>query len=98
MSDNENETTIARLKTLRDNSDGFKIAECDYDERGGGDFIGVRQSGKLMSDLGALKYTTAAIFLAKKLADDALNSGRYTRELKDVALKKYNSLKDVTLN
>ena len=98
MSDNENETTIARLKTLRDNSDGFKIAECDYDERGGGDFIGVRQSGKLMSDLGALKYTTAAIFLAKKLADDALNSGRYSRELREVALKKYNSLKDVTLN
>ena len=98
LSDNENEKTIERLKTLRDNSDGFKIAEYDFDDRGGGDFMGMRQSGKFMTDLGALKYTTAAIFLAKKLADDTLNAGTCSPELRKVAMDKYNSLKDVTLN
>ena len=98
LSDNENEKTIERLKTLRDNSDGFSIAEADYDERGGGDFMGTRQSGKLLSNLGGLKYSTASIFLAKKLADDALNLGKYSDTLRQVALKKYESLKEVTLN
>ena len=98
LSDNENEKTVERLKTLKDNSDGFAIAEADFDERGGGDFMGTRQSGKFLSDLGGLKYTSSSIFLAKKLADDAINSGRFSAELKKVALEKYNSLKDVTLN
>lgn len=98
LSDNENEKTIERLKTLRDNSDGFKIAEADYADRGGGDMMGTKQSGKFLSDLGALKYSTGSIFLAKKIADEVINSGKYSKELREVAIAKYNSLKDVTLN
>lgn len=98
MSDNENETTIARLNTIKDNSDGFKIAEADYDERGGGDFLGTRQSGKLSTDLGALKYSVSSIFLAKKIADEVLDGGHLSESLRQVALSKYEKLKDVTLN
>ena len=62
---------IDRLKILKDNSDGFKISEYDYKLRGGGDFMGSRQSGKFIGDLGALQYSTQAIFLAKKISDEA---------------------------
>ena len=98
MSDNDNERTIARLATIKNNSDGFKIAEADYDERGGGDFLGTRQSGKLSTDLGALRYSASSIFLAKKIADDVIDGGLFNESLRQMALSKYDKLKDVTLN
>jgi len=39
------ETARARLKILRDSDDGFLIAEEDLRLRGGGEVLGVRQSG-----------------------------------------------------
>ena len=36
---------IARLSILRETEDGFKIAEADLAQRGGGDLLGTRQSG-----------------------------------------------------
>jgi ATP-dependent DNA helicase RecG len=44
-SDNVGEAGQARLSTLRDNEDGFAIAEADLRIRGGGDLLGSRQSG-----------------------------------------------------
>ncbi len=98
LSDSEAETAITRLSALKNNSDGFKISEIDYTERGGGDFLGTRQSGKLMTDLGSLRYETAAIFLAKKLSDEAFSHGDSLLNLKQIALEKYEKLKDVALN
>ena len=98
LSDNENETTVNRLKTIRDNTDGFKIAEADYDDRGGGDFLGTRQSGKIASDLGALRYSAQSVFLAKKISDEVMDGGKLTPELRENALKKYDKLKNITLN
>ena len=98
MTDNDNEKTIARLNTLKNNSDGFKIAEADYDERGGGDFLGTRQSGKLSTEFGALKYSASCIFLAKKIADDVIDRGLFNESLRQIAISKYEKLKDVTLN
>jgi ATP-dependent DNA helicase RecG len=40
-----NETAIARLETLRDTEDGFRIAEMDLKLRGEGEVLGTRQSG-----------------------------------------------------
>ena len=87
-----------RLKILKNNSDGFKIAEYDYEMRGGGDFLGERQSGKYIGDLGNLSYSTASIFLAKKLSDEAFLSGKNLDEIKAVAMEKYEKLKDIALN
>ncbi len=98
LCDNETEKATERLTTLKDNADGFKIAESDYDARGGGDFMGTKQSGKFMTELGGLKYTTSAIFLAKKLSDEAIEFGVFSDELKKIAFERYNALKDVTLN
>ncbi len=39
------ETAKARLTTMRDTEDGFIIAEKDLELRGGGDILGIRQSG-----------------------------------------------------
>ncbi len=38
-------TARRRLALLRDTDDGFRIAEADFRERGGGDALGTRQSG-----------------------------------------------------
>lgn len=90
--------SLERLKILKNNSDGFKIAEFDYEMRGGGDFMGARQSGKYIGDLGNLSYSSSSVFLAKKLSDEAFLSGQNTEEIRRVAMEKYEKLKDITLN
>jgi ATP-dependent DNA helicase RecG len=89
---------IERLKVLKDNSDGFKISEYDYKMRGGGDFMGLRQSGKFMKDLGNLVYGIESIFTAKKICDEVFDLGYVSPALKKHALEKYEKLKDVALN
>lgn len=89
---------LERLKIIKDNSDGFKISEYDYKTRGSGDFMGDRQSGKFMNDLGDLSYGTEAIFLAKKISDETFSLGENLEEIKEVAQRKYAYLKDITLN
>ncbi len=93
-----NQIAIDRLRVIKDNSDGFKIAEFDYKMRGAGDFMGDRQSGKFMHDLGNLIYDTEAIFVAKKISDEIFLNSKYLSKIKAVAMQKYNKLKDITLN
>ena len=94
----ESELARERLLTLKNNTDGFKIAEKDLEMRGGGDFFGTRQSGKILTEIKNLRYSTEVIFLAKTLSDDAF-SGRFDIDrLRKSALKKYDALKDVVLN
>ncbi len=94
----EGETARERLLTLKGNADGFKIAEKDLEMRGSGDFFGTRQSGKMLTDVKNLRYSTAVIFEAKKLSDDAFALGLVDERLREAALRKYHSLKDVVLN
>ena len=98
MSNSNSPIAIERLKIIKDNTDGFKISEYDYKLRGSGDFMGNRQSGKFMTDLGALNYSTESIFLAKKISDEVFLSGFPLDGIKKVAIKKYQKLKDITLN
>lgn len=88
----------ARLSVIVNNSDGFKIADEDLKLRGGGDFMGTRQSGKMLNDIKNLKYPVEAVFTAKAISDEAF-SGRFdVKLLTCIAAKKYESLKDITLN
>jgi len=89
---------LERLKVIKDNSDGFKISEYDYNIRGGGDFMGKRQSGKTISDLGNLNYDVSAVFLSKKISDEVFESGKNTELIREQAIKKYDKLKSITLN
>ena len=94
----DSETARERLTAIKSTTDGFKIAEKDLEMRGSGDFFGTRQSGKMLSDIKNLRYSTEIIFVAKRLTDEAFE-GRYdTEELRMAAIKKYNALKDVVLN
>lgn len=75
ISDSPSISTKTRLKTLCDNSDGFKIADEDLKLRGPGDFIGQRQHGlptlriaDMENDIGVLK--TAGIYAKRTLTLD----------------------------
>jgi ATP-dependent DNA helicase RecG len=94
----DSETARERLLTLKNNTDGFKIAEKDLQMRGSGDFFGTRQSGKMLTDIKNLRYSTESIFLAKKLTDESFEGGFDISELRDAAVRKYDALKDVVLN
>ena len=94
----ETDAAKERLLTLKNNTDGFKIAEKDLEMRGSGDFFGTRQSGKMLTDIKNLRYSTSVIFMAKRLSDDAFEGQLVDERLRDAAMRKYNSLKDVVLN
>ncbi len=94
----DGENARERLLTLKNNTDGFKIAEKDLEMRGSGDFFGTRQSGKMLSDIKNLRYPTQVIFAAKKLSDDVFEGRLDDERLREAALRKYDSLKDVVLN
>ena len=92
------EAARERLLAFKSETDGFKIAEKDLEMRGGGDFMGTRQSGKILGDIKNLRYPTQVIFAAKRLSDDTFEARLDDERLREVALKKYDSLKDVVLN
>jgi len=98
LTQSDNPDSIERLKTLCSSDDGFKIAEADFKMRGGGDFFGTKQSGRTSNILGSLKYASSAMFLAKKLSDECFECGLFSNYLKDEAMKKYDSLCDISLN
>lgn len=94
----ESDAARERLLTLKNNSDGFRIAEKDLEMRGSGDFFGTRQSGKMLNEIRNLKYPTTVIFAAKKMSDEAFEGRFDTEALREAAIRKYNKLKDVVLN
>ena len=98
LSSKKDGEALERLKIVRDNVDGFKISEYDFKLRGSGDFMGEKQSGKFMSELGSLSYGTESIFLAKKISDEAFERGMINEKIKEIAINKYAKLKDVILN
>ena len=93
----DSEEARARLTVLKNNTDGFKIAEEDLRLRGGGDFMGVRPSGHAIADIKNLHYPPEVIFTAKKLADEAAGTGDLSR-LRRLAMQKYEKLKEIVMN
>lgn len=87
-----------RLAVIKNSANGFEIAEMDLEIRGGGDFMGTHQSGKFLTELNRLKFSTGAIFMAKAITDEAFSGAFDVSELKARAVEKYDSLKDVVLN
>jgi ATP-dependent DNA helicase RecG len=94
----DGEQAKERLSVIKNNSDGFAIAESDLALRGGGDFMGTRQSGRILSELKNLKFPVDAIFTAKALSDEAFSGAFETASLRQKALQKYEQLKDIVLN
>ena len=94
----DSEEARARLAVIKANTDGFKIAEEDLKMRGGGDFMGTRQSGKVLGDIRNLKFPVEVIFTAKAISDEAFSGHFDTRKLSSIASAKYEELKNITLN
>ena len=94
----DSETARERLTVFKNTSDGFALAEKDLELRGSGDFLGTRQSGKFLSDIKNLRYSTDVIFTAKKLTDEAFERRLNFEAIRSAAMQKYESLKDVILN
>ena len=94
----DTEEARTRLNVIRNSSDGFEIAEADLKMRGGGDFMGTRQSGRVLSEIKNLHFSADIIFTAKAISDEAFSGAFDYAVLSRVAAEKYESLKDVILN
>lgn len=87
-----------RLSVIKNSTDGFEIAEADLQIRGGGDFMGTRQSGRVLTEIRNLKFPASVIFTAKALSDEAFSGNYDISSLRAAALERYKSLQDVVLN
>lgn len=94
----ESDKAKERLTAIKTCTDGFKISELDFDMRGGGDLLGERQSGRILTHLKGLKYSSKTVFTAKALSDEAFKDESNIPSLKRYALEFYEQLKNVTLN
>jgi ATP-dependent DNA helicase RecG len=68
LSDDESEETSAKLRVLEKTSNGFEVAEADWDLRGPGDLLGTAQSGLPGLKLGNLKTDAALMRRARAAA------------------------------
>lgn len=98
LSGADTEEAIQRLSVIKNSDDGFEIAEADLKLRGGGDFMGTRQSGKMLKEIKNLRFPVKVIFTAKALSDEAFSGAFDVKLLMRIVAEKYDSLKDVTLN
>ena len=94
----DTEEARERLSVIKNCSDGFEIAEADLKMRGGGDFMGTRQSGRMLSGIKNLKFPVETVFTAKRLSDEAFSGILDTHDLTRIAAEKYKDLAGVTLN
>ena len=93
----ESETAKERLLTLKNSTDGFKIAEKDLEMRGSGDFFGTRQHGlpklriaDILTDTKILMQTQE---LARELMEDKESFKKEeNRQIARLVSKKINSL------
>jgi RecG-like helicase/REP element-mobilizing transposase RayT len=68
LSDDASEETRAKLNVLEKTSNGFEVAEADWELRGPGDLLGTAQSGLPTLKLGNLKTDAALMRLARSVA------------------------------
>ncbi len=65
---------LTRLEAMEKSGDGRYLAEIDFEMRGGGDFIGTRQSGTEFSPLFGLRINSRALKEAKAYSESVLKS------------------------
>ena len=78
LSDDASEETCAKLGVLEKTSNGFEIAEADWDLRGPGDLLGTAQSGLPALKLGNLK-TDAGLMRRPRRRDADFQRGSAAR-------------------
>ncbi|MBE6780308.1 MAG: ATP-dependent DNA helicase RecG [Ruminococcaceae bacterium] len=69
ISDSQGEETLYRLNVIKSSSDGFEIADKDFELRGPGDFLGNRQHGIPQMKIADIFADKEVLFKAKKEAE-----------------------------
>lgn len=86
-----------RLKALTEFDEGYKLAELDFTLRGGGDYLGTRQSGEQDGGKYAIKITPDQIRFAKEIVTDGVLQEGFEID-KDDFYYYENKFKDVTVS
>ena len=92
LSDSKNKDSLTRLKTLKENIDGFKISEEDLRLRGPGDFIGNRQHGLPSLNISNLIEDSSTLMETSVIANKILKKDPYLIDPKHSSLKKSTEL------
>ncbi|MDQ3330755.1 MAG: ATP-dependent DNA helicase RecG [Planctomycetota bacterium] len=77
VTESEGDDANRRLAVLEQTSDGFKIAEADYEFRGPGDVLGLRQSGETALRVADLQRDEPVLLEAREFATQLVESGRF---------------------
>ena len=101
---NLNEYSKKRINTIKNNNDGFKIAEEDLKLRGFGEILGTRQSGyqlfKILDPLTDIRIMEDALNEAKSIFENRNSIKETDKEIINLFLKIYNqssSLKYISI-
>ena len=101
---NLNEYSKKRIDTIKNNTDGFKIAEEDLKLRGFGEILGIKQSGyqlfKILDPLTDIRIMEDALNEAKSIFENRNSIKKTDKEIINLFLKIYNqssSLKYISI-
>ncbi len=95
--DEVGESSRDRLENFVKNSDGFALAEADFETRGAGDFLGTRQHGR-NSALGLERITPELLMRAKEICDYVLSNPKLQKAVAESAGGGGEYIKSLTLN
>lgn len=87
ISDSNSPDTQKRLEVIKQNSDGFKIADYDLELRGPGDFLGNRQHGIPQLRIADIFADKQALILAKREAEKVLENDPSLKLPENAALR-----------
>ena len=99
FTENETDDASARLTAMEETSDGFKIAEADFELRGPGDVLGTRQSGRLPLRVADLLRDHELLKQARLVAFGLVQSRRLDQPdfvaLKIAVLERFGKMMDL---
>ena len=99
FSDAETPEAVARLAAMESTSNGFRIAEVDFELRGPGDVLGTRQSGAMPLRVADLVRDKALLEEARIAAFNLVESGEFDQSeyapLKIRVLERFAKLMDL---
>ncbi len=98
ISDNYNDVTKKRMKTMTSTDNGFIIAEKDLIIRGPGEFLGVRQHGLPELKIGNIINDIEIISKAKKACEEVIELKEYELIEEYIKKKFEKKLNEVSLN
>lgn len=89
---------LERLTILKETSDGFELAEKDFELRGGGDMLGSRQSGERSALSGGSGLTKESVALGLELVDRMEPNEELVRRYRQVTTTENLKLSRIALN